>query len=124
MRYDSTDTIAAITTPLGTSGIGAIRISGDGAYDVGDRIFRSTSKKPLKERRDRSIQYGYIVDEQGTVIDEVLALIMKGPHSYTAEDVLEIQCHGGAQVLQTIFSLILRSGARLANPGEFTERAF
>ena len=122
--YDTADTIAAITTPLGESGIGAIRISGPDAYAVGDKIFKSKSAVPLKERRDRSIQYGTIVDENGTCIDEVLALIMKGPHSYTAEDVLEIQCHGGRGVLESILQLILRSGARMANPGEFTERAF
>lgn len=122
--YDTADTIAAITTPLGESGIGAIRISGPDAYAVGDKIFKSKSAVPLKERRDRSIQYGTIVNENGTCIDEVLALIMKGPHSYTAEDVLEIQCHGGREALESILQLILRSGARMANPGEFTERAF
>lgn len=122
--YDTADTIAAITTPLGESGIGAVRISGPDAYAVGDKIFKSKSAVPLKERRDRSIQYGTIVDENGTCIDEVLALIMKGPHSYTAEDVLEIQCHGGREALESILQLILRSGARMANPGEFTERAF
>lgn len=122
--YDTADTIAAITTPLGESGIGAVRISGPGAYAVGDKIFKSKSEVPLKERRDRSIQYGTIVDENGTCIDEVLALIMKGPHSYTAEDVLEIQCHGGREALESILQLILCSGARMANPGEFTERAF
>lgn len=122
--YDTADTIAAITTPLGESGIGAIRISGPDAYAVGDKIFKSKSAVPLKERRDRSIQYGTIVDENGTCIDEVLALIMKGPHSYTAEDVLEIQCHGGREALESILQIILRSGARMANPGEFTERAF
>ena len=122
--YDTADTIAAITTPLGESGIGAVRISGPGAYAVGDKIFKSKSEVPLKERRDRSIQYGTIVDENGTCIDEVLALIMQGPHSYTAEDVLEIQCHGGREALESILQLILRSGARMANPGEFTERAF
>lgn len=122
--YDTADTIAAITTTLGESGIGAVRISGPDAYAVGDKIFKSKSAVPLKERRDRSIQYGTIVDENGTCIDEVLALIMKGPHSYTAEDVLEIQCHGGREALESILQLILRSGARMANPGEFTERAF
>ena len=122
--YDTADTIAAITTPLGESGICAVRISGPDAYAVGDKIFKSKSAVPLKERRDRSIQYGTIVDENGTCIDEVLALIMKGPHSYTAEDVLEIQCHGGREALESILQLILRSGARMANPGEFTERAF
>lgn len=122
--YDITETIAAIATPLGESGIGVIRLSGSRAYAIGDRIFRSSSTISLYNRKDRSIQYGTIADETGKTIDEVLLLIMKGPHSYTAEDVLEIQCHGGRQALQEILSLVLRQGARLANPGEFTQRAF
>lgn len=122
--YDTTDTIAAIATPLGESGIGVIRISGSRAYDVGDAIFKSSSKTPLKERRDRSIQYGTIVADDGRIVDEVLLLIMKGPHSYTAEDVLEIQCHGGRKPLEEILGLVLSHGARMANPGEFTQRAF
>lgn len=122
--YDTTDTIAAIATPLGESGIGVIRISGSKAYDVGDAIFQSKSSLPLAQRRDRSIQYGLIVDDDGKAVDEVILLIMKGPHSYTAEDVLEIQCHGGRQSLSEILGLVLRHGARLANPGEFTQRAF
>lgn len=122
--YDTTDTIAAIATPLGESGIGVIRISGSKAYDVGDAIFQSKSSLPLAQRRDRSIQYGLIVDDDGKAVDEVILLIMKGPRSYTAEDVLEIQCHGGRQSLSEILGLVLRHGARLANPGEFTQRAF
>lgn len=122
--YDTTDTIAAIATPLGESGIGIIRISGTNAYAIGDTLFHSTSSTPLAKRRDRSIQYGTIVDEQNKPVDEVILLIMKGPHSYTAEDVLEIQCHGGRQSLEEIMALVLRHGARLANPGEFTQRAF
>ena len=122
--YDTTDTIAAIATPLGESGIGVIRISGSHAYAVGDAIFRSPSGKPLAQRRDRSIQHGLVVADDGRPVDEVLMLIMKGPHSYTAEDVLEIQCHGGRKALEEILSLVLAHGARLANPGEFTQRAF
>lgn len=122
--YDTTDTIAAIATPLGESGIGVIRISGSHAYAVGDAIFRSPSRKPLAQRRDRSIQHGLVVADDGRPVDEVLMLIMKGPHSYTAEDVLEIQCHGGRKALEEILSLVLAHGARLANPGEFTQRAF
>ncbi|MCF0153771.1 MAG: tRNA uridine-5-carboxymethylaminomethyl(34) synthesis GTPase MnmE [Megasphaera sp.] len=122
--YDTTDTIAAIATPLGESGIGVIRISGSHAYDVGDAIFRSSSGKPLAQRRDRSIQYGLIAADDGRPVDEVLLLIMKGPHSYTAEDVLEIQCHGGRKALEEILGLVLSHGARMANPGEFTQRAF
>ncbi|MCH4178418.1 MAG: tRNA uridine-5-carboxymethylaminomethyl(34) synthesis GTPase MnmE [Megasphaera sp.] len=122
--YDTTDTIAAIATPLGESGIGIIRISGSRAFIVGDAVFHSKSSIPLAKRQDRTIQYGIIRDDQGKDIDEVLLLIMKGPHSYTAEDVLEIQCHGGRQVLEAILQLVLRHGARMANPGEFTQRAF
>ena len=122
--YDTTDTIAAIATPLGESGIGVIRISGSKAYDVGDAIFQSKSSLPLAQRRDRSIQYGLIVDDDGKVVDEVILLIMKGPRSNTAEDGLEIQFHGGRQSLSEILGLVLRHGARLANPGEFTQRAF
>ena len=122
--YDTTDTIAAIATPLGESGIGVIRISGSHAYAVGDAIFRSPSGTPLAQRRDRSIQHGLVVADDGRPVDEVLMLIMKGPHSYTAEDVLEIQCHGGRKALEEILSLVLAHGARLANPGEFTQRAF
>lgn len=122
--YDTTDTIAAIATPLGESGIGVIRVSGSHAYDVGDAIFRSSSGKPLAQRRDRSIQYGLIAADDGRPVDEVLLLIMKGPHSYTAEDVLEIQCHGGRKALEEILGLVLSHGARMANPGEFTQRAF
>lgn len=122
--YDTTDTIAAIATPLGESGIGVIRISGSHAYDVGDAIFCSPSGKPLAQRRDRSIQHGLIVADDGRPVDEVLMLIMKGPHSYTAEDVLEIQCHGGRKALEEILGLVLAHGARMANPGEFTQRAF
>ena len=112
--YDTTDTIAAIATPLGESGIGVIRISGSHAYDVGDAIFRSPSGKPLAQRQDRSIQHGFIVADDGRPVDEVLMLIMKRPHSYTAEDVLEIQCHGGRKALEEILGLVLAHGARMA----------
>lgn len=122
--YDTTDTIAAIATPVGESGIGVIRISGSGAYGVGEKIFHGKGKKRVSEYTDRTVHFGTIVDTEGAVIDEVLVLIMKGPHSYTAEDVLEIQCHGGRQSLAAILALVLQSGARLAEPGEFTMRAF
>lgn len=118
------ETIAAIVTPPGESGVGIIRISGDQAFSVGDVLFRSVSAVPLAQRRDKSVQYGHITERNGAVIDEVLVLIMKGPHSYTAEDVLEIQCHGGIKVIQKILTLVLEQGVRLARPGEFTERAF
>ena len=122
--YDISDTIAAVATPLGESGIGIIRISGPEAYEVGAKVFRPKGKQGIKEYKDRTIHFGTIVDEGGEEIDEVLVLIMKGPHSYTAENVLEIQCHGGRQSIASILQLVLRNGARLAEPGEFTQRAF
>ena len=122
--YDISDTIAAVATPLGESGIGIIRISGPEAYEVGAKVFRPKGKQCIKEYKDRTIHFGTIVDEGGEEIDEVLVLIMKEPHSYTAENVLEIQCHGGRQSIASILQLVLRNGARLAEPGEFTQRAF
>lgn len=118
------DTIAAITTPLGEGGVGIIRISGSQAYTIGLRIFHSKSKHSLAKGPTHKIYYGHIFDESGQVLDEVLALVMKAPRSYTAEDVLEIHCHGGITPLKSVLALILRMGARLADPGEFTKRAF
>ena len=116
------DTIAAIATPLGEGGIGIIRISGDDSLEILNRIFRPASGQPLKSRM---LTYGHIVDpESGAVTDEVLAVYMKGPKTYTAEDVAEINCHGGLVPLKRTLSLVLREGARLAEPGEFTKRAF
>lgn len=116
------DTIAAIATPLGEGGIGIIRISGDDSLEILNRVFRPASGQPLKSRM---LTYGHIVDpESGAVTDEVLAVYMKGPKTYTAEDVAEINCHGGLVPLKRTLSLVLREGARLAEPGEFTKRAF
>lgn len=120
----STDTIAAIATAVNNSGISIIRISGMEALEIGDRIFQS--KKPdkkLSEVQSHTVHYGYIKDED-TVIDEVLAIVMKGPNSYTREDVIEIDCHGGILVTRKILEIIVKKGARLAEPGEFTKRAF
>ena len=118
------DTIAAIGTAMTQSGIGIIRISGDEAVAVGDRIFRSKKKgKQLSQVKSHTIHYGHIVDGD-QVVDEVLVSVMKGPHSYTAEDVVEINCHGGVLVMKRILELVLRSGARPAEAGEFTKRAF
>ena len=97
MIYDLSHTIAAIATATGESGVGIIRISGTEAYNIGEKIFRSKGKTRFKDFKDRTIHFGTIVDEKGREIDEALVLIMKRPHSYTAEDILEIQCHGGRQ---------------------------
>ena len=119
-----TETIAAIATALSPAGIGIIRISGDDALTVADRVFRSAGgRKSLAEQKGYTVHYGHIT-EDGEVIDEVLALVMRAPHSYTTENCVEIQCHGGLLVLKRILAAILRNGARMAEPGEFTKRAF
>ena len=118
-----TDTIAAIATALSHSGIGIIRISGEEAIAVADRIFYPKNHKKLSESDSHTIHFG-IIKYEGQVIDEVLVLLMKGPHSYTREDTVEIDCHGGVLVMQKILSVVCKAGARLAEPGEFTKRAF
>lgn len=118
------DTIAAISTGMTNAGIGKVRLSGDEAIAVVDRIYRSPGgKKQLKDAATHTIHYGYIYDGE-QMIDEVLVLIMKGPHSYTREDVVEIDCHGGVVVMKRLLETVIKYGARLAEPGEFTKRAF
>lgn len=118
------DTIAAIATAVTNSGIGIIRISGDEALRIGDQIFRAKSgDKRLSGQKAYTVHYGTIWD-QGEMIDEALALVMRAPHSYTAEDTVEIDCHGGVLVMRRILEAAIRCGARLAEPGEFTKRAF
>ena len=120
-----TDTIAAIATALSDSGIGIIRISGRDAVEIVDRIYLSKNrKKHLKDVESHTIHYGYIVDKQDEILDEVLVSIMKAPKSYTGEDTVEINCHGGILMLNRILETVLNSGARMAEPGEFTKRAF
>lgn len=111
------DTIAAISTPLGTGGVGVIRISGDKSFDIALKI---TDKQKLTEGK---ICHGWVIDN-GAKIDEVIILPFKNPKSYTGEDVIEIQCHGGVQVVQNILDIVLKNGARMAERGEFTKRAF
>ena len=119
-----TDTIAAIATALSSSGIGIIRISGSDAVAVAERMFEpAVAGKRLSEQKTYTIHYGYIRDGEER-IDEVLLLLMRGPHSYTAEDTVEIDCHGGVLVMKRILELAVKCGARLAEPGEFTKRAF
>lgn len=120
----STDTIAAIATAMGNSGIGIVRISGEEALGVADRVFlpKKTGKK-LSKAKSHTIHYGFLCDGD-EVIDEVLMMVMKGPASFTAEDTVEIDCHGGMLVTKRILETVLKNGARLAEPGEFTKRAF
>jgi len=117
------DTIAAISTPVGHSGIGIVRLSGKDSIKITDKIFISPKKKPLKQTPSNSIVYGHIISNK-EIIDEVLVSVMRAPHTYTREDVVEINCHGGPVPLRRILELVLKVGARLAEPGEFTRRAF
>lgn len=118
-----TETIAAIATAMSSSGIGIIRISGEEAFDIIDKIFRKKSGKKLKEKKSHVVHYGFIYDGEEK-IDEVLVILMKGPHSYTAEDTVEIDCHGGVLMMKRILETVIKYGARPAEPGEFTKRAF
>lgn len=119
-----TDTIAAIATAMSNSGIGIVRISGDEAIEVADRIFKpKKGNKKVSSMDTHTIHYGYVMDGE-EVIDEVMLLIMKAPRSYTCEDTIEIDCHGGVLVMKRILETVLKYGARPAQPGEFTKRAF
>ena len=119
-----TDTIAVIATAMSPSGIGIIRLSGEEALSIVDKIYRSKSgNKKLSECESHTIHYGYIYDED-TLIDEVMVLLMKAPRSYTTEDTVEIDCHGGVFVMKRILETVIKYGARPAEPGEFTKRAF
>ena len=119
-----TDTIAAISSAAGNSGIGIIRVSGDEAIEVVDKIFRPANKnKKLANVESHTVHYGNIMDGDKT-LDQVLVIVMKNPHSYTGEDTVEIDCHGGMLILKKVLDLVLKNGARTAEPGEFTKRAF
>lgn len=118
------ETISAVATPLGLGGIGIVRLSGKGAVSVADLLFRPRRGGTLAALSSFRAVYGDIVAEDGTPIDEGIALVMRAPRSYTKEDVVEIQCHGGSVILRRVLALTLRHGARLAEPGEFTKRAF
>lgn len=117
------DTIAAISTAIGEAGIAIVRMSGDDSVNIIDKIFVSASGKKMAEAENRKFLYGHIADGD-KLIDEVLVVKMKGPHSYTAEDIVEIHCHGGVVSVKRILNLILSKGARLAEKGEFTKRGF
>lgn len=118
------DTIAAIATSLGEAGIGIIRISGPDAIKIADYVFRPKGKYQLQQLPGFSVRYGKIIDGQGHTVDEAIAVLMREPKSYTGENVVELQCHGGIVVLKKVLDLVLAHGARLAEPGEFTKRAF
>lgn len=120
-----TDTIAAIATGMNQGGIGVIRVSGEKAIPIADSIFIPKKKgREIRTLDTYTAAYGNIVDTDGQMVDEVIVLVMKAPATYTKEDVVEIDCHGGMQVMQHILQLLIRQGARLADPGEFTKRAF
>ena len=119
------DTICAIATALGEGGISIIRISGDKALDIADKIFKAKNNFDIKNMKSYTMKYGYICDiNTGDVIDEVIISFMKGPRSFTAEDVIEINCHGGVISTNKVLETVIKAGARLADPGEFTKRAF
>lgn len=123
MRFE-TETIAAIATAMSNSGIGIIRISGDEAIEIADKMFKSIKEgKSLKNVKSHTVHFGHIVDGDN-VIDEVLVTVMKAPNTYTRENVVEINCHGGVIVLKKVMELVLKNGARPAEAGEFTKRAF
>ena len=117
------DTIAAISTPRGEGGIGIVRMSGSDSLCILAKIFKPISKKEVSELRNFSINYGHLYDGD-EIVDEVLVSIMKGPNTYTKEDIVEINCHGGFLITEKVLELVLKSGARIAEIGEFTRRAF
>src|SRR5690625_4992321 len=118
-------TIAAVATPLGEGGIGIIRLSGPDAVAIADQMFQRKDGKKLKDLPTYRLRYVKVVDPKtGRMLDEALAVVMRAPHSYTAEDVVEIQCHGGLVVVREILALAVELGAKPAEPGEFTKRAF
>jgi len=122
--YLCEDTIAAIGTPIGKGAIGIVRISGKKALPILKSLFRRKSGEPVERFENRKMTYGVVVDEKGEAIDEVLVVFMGAPHTFTGEDVAEIHCHGGIVVTRKVLREVLKRGARLAEPGEFTMRAF
>lgn len=122
------DTIVAIATPIGESGIGIVRISGKDALSIADKIFVSKDGKKPSSFKTYTTHYGWVVEslscEKTNIIDEVILTVMRAPRSYTKEDIVEINCHGGIVALRRVLDLVLENGARLAQPGEFTKRAF
>lgn len=124
MTFDQCNTIAAISTAQGIGGIGVIRVSGDNAISIVDKIFKSVSGKKICDAKGYTAHYGHIIDEFGEIVDEVIITLFRVPKSYTGEDVVEISCHGGLYITKSILRLVLAKGADPAGPGEFTKRAF
>lgn len=119
------DTICGISTPIGEGGISIIRVSGNKCLDIMDRIFKGVNKSSVREMKTYTMRYGHIYNvENNDVIDEVIISYMKGPKSFTAEDVVEVNCHGGVTSTNRVLQEIIKAGARIAEPGEFTKRAF
>ena len=118
------DTIAAISTGMVTAGISVVRMSGDEAVAVADRVFEMPGIKSLADQKTHTIHHGHIKGKDGNTIDEVLVMLMRAPHTYTGEDTVEINCHGGLYVTTCVLDALVEAGARLAEPGEFTKRAF
>ncbi|ARJ39056.1 tRNA uridine(34) 5-carboxymethylaminomethyl synthesis GTPase MnmE [Sporosarcina ureae] len=119
------DTIAAISTPMGEGAIAIVRLSGEDAWKIADRIFQSPTTKPLCEQPSHTIHYGHLHDPATEeLVEEVMVSIMKAPKTFTREDIVEINCHGGITSVNRVLQLVLTEGARLAEPGEFTKRAF
>lgn len=116
-------TIAAISTAMAESGIGIVRMSGEDAFAIADRLYRNKKGKKLGDQKSHTVHYGFIEDD-GKIIDEVLVIIMRAPHTFTGEDTVEIDCHGGVYVVKKIMEACIKNGARPAQPGEFTKRAF
>ncbi len=123
MQICSHDTIAAIATAPGIGAVGVVRLSGDNAISIAQAVFDAANGKSLSEIQERQLVLGYL-KHHGKILDEAMAVVMRAPHSYTAEEVVELHCHGGSLLLQVVLEAILEAGARLANPGEFTQRAF
>jgi tRNA modification GTPase len=117
------DTIAAVATAMAPSGIGIVRISGKEAFSVADRLYRGKNGKKLADQKANTIHYGWI-EKDGQILDEVLVMLMRAPHSYTGEDTVEIDCHGGVLAVKKVLEAVCEKGARPAEPGEFTKRAF
>lgn len=119
-----TDTIAAIVSGIGNSGIGIVRLSGSKALEIADKAYRfANGKKRIVDVKSHTIHYGFIYDGD-ELVDEVMAIVMRAPNTYTREDIVEIDCHGGIFVVQKVLDVVLKNGCRLAEPGEFTKRAF
>ena len=119
-----TDTIVALATKAGNSAINIVKLSGDKSIEIADRIFVAESRKKIREINSYNIIYGKVYDEKNEIIDEAIVTVMKAPKSYTREDVVEINCHGGIAAVNKIIDIIIKNGARFAEPGEFTKRAF